>query len=197
MSAVRPQSPDVTTHALAPLAPASEESRTLDLAAVYAREFDWVWQTLRRLGVAPRHLPDVTHDVFVVVHRRAQTYDPSRPLRPWLFGVAYRVARDHLNLARNRHESVEESVEVEDPQPGQEQHVARSQARDLIHAALQRVELEKRVVFILHDIDEQPMSEIASALEVPAKTLYARLKVAREQFTAAVRRLRLERGELR
>lgn len=51
------------------------------------------------------------------------------------------------------------------------------------------------MVFILHDLDEQPMREISDALDVPIKTLYARLGVAREQFTAAVRRLRMQRGE--
>lgn len=187
--------PIVTTDALAPIAPPREPAAAFDLGVVYAREFDWVWHTLRRLGVAPRNLPDVTHDVFVVVHQRAHTFDPTRPLRPWLFGVAYRVARDHLALGRNRRESVDDDIEVTDPSPPQDQHVADAQARALVLAALQHLDLDRRVVFILHDIEEQPMPEIAAALEVPAKTLYARLKVAREQFTAAVRRLRLRRGE--
>jgi len=84
---------------------------------------------------------------------------------------------------------------VPDPAPTQDQHVAQSQARDLVLAALQSLDLDRRVVFILHDIEEQPMREIADALEVPAKTLYARLAVARKQFGAAVRRIRLQRGE--
>ncbi len=187
--------PIVTTDALASIAQPFGVSAPFDLGDVYAREFDWVWHTLRRLGVAPRNLPDVTHDVFVVVHQRAHTFDPSRPLRPWLFGVAYRVARDHLALGRNRRESVDDAIEVTDPSPPQDQRVAESQARELVMVALQHLDLDRRVVFILHDIEEQPMPEIAAALDVPAKTLYARLKVAREQFTAAVRRLRLQRGE--
>jgi RNA polymerase sigma-70 factor (ECF subfamily) len=195
--ALTTRSPDVTTETLPSIAPGLGPCPPFDLGAVYAREFDWVWHTLRRLGIAPRNLPDVTHDVFVVVHQRAFTYDPSRPLRPWLFGVAYRVARDHLNLGRNRNESVGEAAEVADPAPTQDHHVEQSQARELVLAALQSLDLERRVVFILHDLEEQPMREIADALAVPAKTLYARLAVAREQFSAAVRRLRLQRGEPR
>ena len=166
-----------------------------DLGTVYAREFDWVWHTLRRLGVAPRNLPDVTHDVFVVVHQRAMTSDPTRPLRPWLFGVAFRVARDHLALGRNRRESVGDDVEVTDPAPAQDHLVEQSQARDLVLAALQSLDLDRRAVFILHDLEEQPMRVIAEDLGVPAKTLYSRLAAAREQVTAAVRRLRAQRGE--
>lgn len=187
--------PGVTSEPLPPIARDLDRPAPFDLGAVYEREFDWVWHTLRRLGVAPRNLPDVTHDVFVVVHQRAFTYDPTRPLRAWLFGVSFRVARDHLNLGRNRRESVGEAVEVVDPAPSQDHHVAQSQARDLVIAALQSLDLDRRAVFIQHDLEELPMREIADALGVPAKTLYARLAVAREQFTAAVRRLRAQRGE--
>lgn len=109
-------------------ATAPQATSPLDVGAVYQREFDWVWHTLRRIGVAPRNLPDVTHDVFVVVHQRGHTYDPSRPLRPWLFGVAFRVARDHLRLGRNRHESVGETADIVDTGLPQDQRVAQSQA---------------------------------------------------------------------
>ncbi len=195
IAAVPPQLPTVTTEALSSIAQGFASAAPFDLATVYAREFDWVWHTLRRLGVAQRNLPDVTHDVFVVVHQRAHTFDPARPLRPWLFGVAYRVARDHLNLGRNRNESVSDTIEAVDTTPTQDQHVAQSEARELVLSALQALDLERRVVFILHDLEEQPMREISDALDVPAKTLYARLAVAREQFTAAVRRIRMQRGE--
>ena len=194
-AAVPPQSPPVTTEALTPIAQGLVGAAPFDLAAVYEREFDWVWNTLRRLGVAQRNLADVTHDVFVVVHQRAHTFDPARPLRPWLFGVAFRVARDHLTLGRNRNESVGTDVEAVDSSPAQDQRVAQSEARELVLSALQSLDLERRVIFILHDLEEQPMREISDALDVPIKTLYARLKVAREQFVAAVRRLRLQRGE--
>lgn len=88
-----------------------------------------------------------------------------------------------------------DTIEAVDTTPTQDQHVAQSEARELVLTALQALDLERRVVFILHDLEEQPMREISDALDVPAKTLYARLAVAREQFTAAVRRIRMQRGE--
>lgn len=190
-----PQSSHVTSTAIEPVAPPAVTVARFDLGAVYAREYDWVWHTLRRFGVASRNLADVTHDTFVVVHRRAADYDPSRPLRPWLFGIAWRVARDHLALGRNRRESITDEIEAVDPEAPQDQRIARAQAWELVVAALQSVELERRAVFILHDIEETPMPEVAAALDVPLKTLYTRLRLAREEFTAAVRRLKLQRGE--
>jgi RNA polymerase sigma-70 factor (ECF subfamily) len=166
----------------------------LDVTDVYAREFAYVWHTLRRLGVAARDLPDVTHDVFVVVHRKAASFEPDRPVRPWLFGIAYRVARDHLHAAWNRKAAMVESIDDPDPAPGQDQQLASAQAQALVHEALQSLDLDRRAVFILHDIEELSMTEVSSVLEVPAKTLYARLAVARTQFVAAVRRIELRRG---
>ena len=59
---------------------------------VYGAELPFVWRTLWRLGVPDRDLEDVAHDVFVVVHRKLVDYDPTRPLKPWLFGICFRVA---------------------------------------------------------------------------------------------------------
>ena len=144
--------------------------------------------------MAARDLPDVTHDVFVVVHRKAASFEPDRPVRPWLFGIAYRTARDHLHAAWNRKAAMVETIDDPDPSPGQDQQLATAQAHALVHEALQSLDLDRRAVFILHDIEELSMTEVSRVLEVPAKTLYARLAVARTQFVAAVRRIELRRG---
>ena len=38
---------------------------------------------------------DLYQDVFVAMHRARHTYDPARPLEPWLFAIARRVVNDH------------------------------------------------------------------------------------------------------
>ena len=96
--------------------PPNNEQRRLGLQVcalddIYEREFRYVWQGLRRLGIPPRDLPDVTHDVFVTVFLNLHKYDRARPLRPWLFGVTFRVASDHLSLSRNKREVLEVAPE--------------------------------------------------------------------------------------
>ena len=63
--------------------------------ALYEEHFNYVWFTLRRHGVRARDLEDLTHDVFVACARAWDRYDTDRPLRPWLHGIAFRVASDH------------------------------------------------------------------------------------------------------
>src|SRR5689334_8515619 len=73
----------------------------LTFRAIFEAEFAYIFNTLRRLGVREPDLEDVTHDVFITVNRLLSEFDPSRPLRPWLFGFAFRVASDYRRLARH------------------------------------------------------------------------------------------------
>src|SRR5438552_2588961 len=75
------------------------------LRALFDAHAGYVWSTLRRLGVPSADLEDLTHDVFLQVYRRLDVYDPLRPVRPWLFGFAYRIASQHRRRAHRRHET--------------------------------------------------------------------------------------------
>ena len=70
--------------------------------SIFEQEFSYVWNALRRLGVAARDLEDLTQQVFLQVHGQLATFDPSRPLRPWLFAFAFHAASNHRKLARHR-----------------------------------------------------------------------------------------------
>ena len=159
-----------------------------DFRSIFDREFSYVWTSLRRLGVAPRDLEDVTHDVFVEVFRNLVRYDAARPLRPWLFAFAFRFASDYRRLARHRVEVYEEPPGASADPPADDV-VATRELRAVIMKALDSIELMRRGVFILHEIDAVPMIEIARALGIPVNTAYSRLRVAREEFTATFRLL--------
>jgi len=75
-----------------------------EFRALFDGELSYVLNTLRRLGVREADLPDQTQEVFVVVHALMDDYDRDRPLRPWLFGIAYRTASRYRRLARNARE---------------------------------------------------------------------------------------------
>ncbi len=162
---------------------------------VFAAHFGYVWAALRRLGVSERDLEDVTQDVFLKVFDRLSDFIPARPIRPWLFGFALRVASDYRRLARNRRELLgAQNGEAVDPAPSALECVIRAEALDLAQAALDELDLDRRAVFILHELDDCSIPEVAEALNIPLNTAYSRLRLAREQFTASARRLALRRG---
>lgn len=164
---------------------------------IYASEVGYVWDCLRRLGVQSRDLEDLVHDTFVVVNRRLCDYDPMRPIRPWLYGIAMRIASDYRKSARNRREVLAaEPHEIVAQAPRPDEELASEQARALVMEALDALDFKNRAIFVMHDINEHTLAEASAELDVPMATLYSRLRVAREQFSTAVNRIRRQRGEL-
>jgi RNA polymerase sigma-70 factor, ECF subfamily len=166
-----------------------------DFTAIFDQQFEYVWFTLRRFGVAARDLDDVAHDVFIQVYQHLDRYDATRPLRPWLFGFAFRTASDYRRLARHRRETLDEPCEGIDSAPSAIERVASRQALDLVWTALQQLDLDRRAIFVLHDVEGYSVPEVASALAIPLNTAYSRLRLARDQFAKSMQRLRLRQGE--
>ncbi|MCP4502380.1 MAG: sigma-70 family RNA polymerase sigma factor [Deltaproteobacteria bacterium] len=172
---------------------------------IYESEFRPVWHTLRRFGVPEKDLEDAAHEVFVVLHRRYVDFDQSRPIRPWLMGIAYRTASDFRNRASARIEVVEDKDETPDhrvakAEANQDQTVDEKRRRALVHSALKLLDDDRRTVFVLHELEGYSIPEVHDLLDragqnVPLNTLYSRLRLAREQFTAHVRRLQVAQNE--
>jgi RNA polymerase sigma-70 factor (ECF subfamily) len=160
-------------------------------ANVFAAELPYVLRSLRRLGALPADVEDLGHDVFMVVHRELARFDPARPIRPWLFGIAFRVASDHRRLARVRLEVP--TAQVPDAAAlaeSAEAHLERADDRALVLAALAALDLERRAVIVMHDLDGFSAPQVAAELGIPLNTAYSRLRLAREDLRRAVQRIR-------
>ena len=153
----------------------------------------YVVHSLRRLGVREADLEDVAHEVFLVVHRTLPSYDPARPLKPWLFGIALRVASDYRRLAHLRRATPPAGAEPTAPpsHEGDSPHelLVRKQTQERVIAALDKIPLERRGIFVLHEMHGHTMPEVADALGVPLNTAYTRLRTARAEFREAFERL--------
>jgi RNA polymerase sigma-70 factor (ECF subfamily) len=172
----------------APPVPAPE-SNCLE---AYERELDYLFETLQRLGAAPREVEDLAQEVFVVLHRHWPTLDTTRPLRPYLFGVAFRVVCAHRR--RRAREVPYPGLDAEDGSSSPEGLLQSKQAVALLMAALDRVPLPRRAVLIMHDLDGVAIADVATRLSISRFGAYARLRKARKELAAAVRRLLKEGG---
>ncbi|HSZ81190.1 MAG TPA: RNA polymerase sigma factor [Polyangia bacterium] len=150
-----------------------------ELIDIYERELRYVWQGLRRLGIPPRDLPDVTHDVFITVFLNLHKYDRARPLRPWLFGVMFRVASDHLSLGRNKREVLEVAPEPVSSAPPSDVTVQTRQEWMILDQALRTLDVGRRAVLIMHDFDGSTGQQIADTLGIPLTSVFNRLRSAR------------------
>ena len=153
----------------------------------FQKELDYVYRTLRRLGTAPSEIDDLAQEVFLALRRCWDDYDPTRPLRPFLFGISFRIASAYER--KRRREVAFGIVEVGDTGPGPDDALQSKQARALVIAALERIPLPRRAVLVMHDIDDVPVSQVAAVLDIPLFTVYSRLRKARRELEAAIRRM--------
>lgn len=163
--------------------------------ALFEQEFSYVWNVLKRLGVSERDLEDLTQQVFLQVHGQLATFDANRPLRPWLFAFAFNAASNHRNLARHRVELCVVAPEMPDPVALADEQLITRQELELAELALARVSLDRRAILLLHELEGHSIPEVARTLDMPLNTAYSRLRLARQEYELAVRRLRAERGE--
>lgn len=164
----------------------AEPGRRPGLAEVYHAHHDFIWRSLRRLGVDAGDVEDAVHDAFLVVARRLPEFEGRSSLRTWLFAIAMRVAqsrrRDQQREAHHlhRYESVA-PPQSEDPWTGQE-------SRATLHQLLDSLDADQRAVFIMIELESMTAPEIAAVLDLKVPTVYSRLRLAREAMRRAVAR---------
>lgn len=170
------------------------------LGEVYRAHADYVWRVLRYLGLPDDDLDDAVQETFLVVHRRLDEFDGRAALRSWLYAIALRVA---ATQRRSRRRGVARNVAAGALMHGEstvdpELELGRAQAADVVDALLDELDPPKRAVFVLAEIEGVRVPEISQILGVNPHTVHSRLRLAREGFGAALRRLQArERGNAR
>ena len=169
----------------APAPPAGE----LDFTELYEAYFDFTWRTVRRLGVRDALLDDAVQDVFIVVHRRLGDFEGRSSIKSWIFGIARRVASDYRRRASRKDRGkvpAEGLADSREPDPAEK--AQRSEAVELLYQMLGGLEESKREVFVLAELEEMTVPEIAEAIDANVNTVYSRLRAARQAFERQVSR---------
>lgn len=154
---------------------------------IYSQELGALHAFLYRLGAPASDVPDLIHDTFITAIRRWSTFDASKPVRPWLLGIAWRVHADWRSRAGHRREEPMQSPPERHDDSTPETHAQQRQSNDMVHRALAQLDETKRAVFVMHYFDGLSPNEISEAMNVPTATTYSRLRLARTELTQAVR----------
>jgi RNA polymerase sigma-70 factor, ECF subfamily len=164
-----------------------EPIRQNDFDEIYECNFDFVWKTLRRLGVDESAVDDAAHDVFLVVHRQLALFDGRNP-KSWLFAIAQRVAWHYRRaVARRRTDPLRDDDVQVDATAHPDQSQERREALAVVQHLLDGLPDDRRAVFILSELEQMSMPEIAKVLSIPLNTAYSRLRLARRDFSRRLR----------
>jgi len=178
--------------------PGSARQGQAAFRAMYDGHVDFVWRNLRRLGVGETDVDDKTQEVFVIAHRRFASFEErGHGPRAWLFQIVLRVASD-ARRHRRRHPIDPDGGIAQDREsiaPPQADALDRREQLHLLDRALATIEVGRRAVLLLHEIEEMTAPEIAEVMGIPLNTVYSRLRVARGELEDAVEELRAGEGQ--
>jgi RNA polymerase sigma-70 factor (ECF subfamily) len=126
---------------------------------------------------------DVTQEVFLRVFRSLRRWDASRPLKPWIMGIAVNRCRTWLTQRSRRPELVDY---LQDTAPGPAEDDTAELLRE-IESAVAGLRPEYRSVFVLFHEQGQPYEDIAAALDRPVGTIKTWLHRARLEVLERLR----------
>jgi RNA polymerase sigma-70 factor (ECF subfamily) len=148
----------------------------------------FVPQTLRYLGIPEQLLHDVAQDVLLVALRRLGDFEGRSTLKTWLYGICIRVAHDYRRKNKSNRELLVDNLPETSAPASQELAVEQAEWRSALGALLSQLDEKQREAFVLFEIQQLSMQEVAEALGCPLKTAYFRHKSARERVLEAFKR---------
>lgn len=167
--------------------PSATPGADLDFDALYDEHFEFVWRSLRLLGVAPELLEDVTQDVFSVVARQLEAFEGRSSVRTWLFAILQRVAANQRRTQARKLRPLEPLSEtLAASQPSPQSHAEAAQVVSVIERHCASLAPEQRALFVLALVEEVPCPELARALGIPLNTVYSRIRSLREGLRRAL-----------
>lgn len=161
-----------------------------EFSEIYRKYFNFVWSCTRRFGIPENEVEDVVQEIFVVIHARLQTLERSEALRSWIYGIVRRTASTYHRNKRVRAAHVEAfcaEPDVTYPQiPSPLDLAEQSDQVRLLWSLIEQLDPPKREAFVLAELDEMTVPEIAAAINVPLNTVYSRIRVARQELEQAL-----------
>lgn len=162
------------------------------LRTLLSEHGEFVCRSLRNLGVAEADLDDTVQEVFMAAYRRLRDYKEQARARARLYVICTRVARAHGRNLGSRGDASRTAFADLTPSASPSDAVEDREAYELGRRVLMQLSPQHREVFLLYEVEDMRMIEIAQALECPLQTAYSRLYKAREYVLAEVERMAAE-----
>ncbi|MEY2933659.1 MAG: hypothetical protein RL033_4408 [Pseudomonadota bacterium] len=159
----------------------SGDGRGLVFEEVYEQYFEFVWRSLRLLGVARESLDDAVQDTFGVIVRQLPLFEGRSSLRTWVYGIAQRVAANHRRGHRRKTAALEplEHHTLTSQEPDAHARAEAREAADAVVRFCTQLEPDRRTLFVLGILENMPAAEIAELLAIPINTVYTRTRALR------------------
>lgn len=145
-----------------------------------------VYGYLVRCGVAEGDRDDLFQSIFLKIHAAAASYDPRRPLAPWLFTIVANSMRNHFRDRPVPIATTDDQPDPPDPAPGPDQIAEGRQTVAWLEEALRELPPAQRAALLLVAVVGLRQREAARVLDVPLNTVKTHLRRARLTLAAGL-----------
>lgn len=162
------------------------------LGRFFDMSFPYVYRLAFRLTGRREAAEDLTHDVFLKVHRAAESLRADTDPMPWLATITYNACRDAGRRASARPEVPDEPERTGNvPSPADDPHDAllRKERERVVQSALLELDEPTRAIVILHDYCGLSHEEAAVVLNAGAASV-------RKRYSRGLKRLATIIGSL-
>lgn len=175
------------TEVTTPLPALGRASSVPAFEAVFRDNVRHVWRYVVHLGVPQREAEDLCQEVFMIAHRRLEEGVAPDRVRPWLYGIAWRAASAHRRRAYRKYEVPTAEVDRGASEaPGPPAVVEERRRAERLDRALDTLNENQRIVFVLYEIEQLTMREVAEVVDCSINTAFSRLYAARQRFAEAL-----------
>ena len=140
---------------------------------------------LRILG-NPVDAADVSQEVFLRIHRSLDSFDPTRPLTPWVSRIAYnaclkRIGKEKRSVLPPEYQDDRDALRILEP-PNPESEVLRREAQDYLLEALTQLSAQDRGLLVLRYREGLSDAEVSEATGMPVNTVKTRIFRSRKRL---------------
>ncbi|RYG30881.1 RNA polymerase sigma factor [bacterium] len=136
-----------------------------------------VFRAMRHLTGHREDAEDLTQQAFLVAREKIHTFRGSSGLKTWIHRIAF---NEYAQWNRKRRQTTALPPDQQIDDPGYRSFVA----GESLLSALRELTDKHRVAFVLHEVEEMKVEEVARVLRVPTGTVKARLFYARRRLRA-------------
>jgi RNA polymerase sigma-70 factor (ECF subfamily) len=154
------------------------------LGALFDRYYRQVYRTAAAITQDEAAADDITQDCFLRLHRYAARIDTTLPLPPWLYRVTVNLSYTWISRQVRRRVSLESVVDrlMSPARFSPDQLAEDDDVHKQVQRAIAELNVNQRVVIVLHYLSDLSLEEIAATLDCPVGTVKSRLYYARENL---------------
>lgn len=141
-----------------------------------------VWRVALRVLRSRPEAEEASQEAFTRIVRAFDTFDPTRPLKPWVSRITYHVCLKRLSRAGPAATTEISEISLASGQLSPEAHVGEGQVKGLLEDAVSRLPAQDRALLTMHYREELTMAEVSEATGMPTGTIKARLSRARARL---------------